>query len=57
MSSNFFTPPQPSPYKGEGVRNLQMIYDCYIITYSCYFVNFIKKQLLGKPKFYRGIII
>jgi len=22
---NFFTPPQPSPYEGEGVRNSQMI--------------------------------
>jgi len=24
-SRKFFTPPQPSPYKGEGVRNSQMI--------------------------------
>jgi hypothetical protein len=24
-SRKFFTPPQPSPYKGEGVKNSQMI--------------------------------
>jgi hypothetical protein len=24
-SHKFFTPPQPSPYQGEGVRNSQMI--------------------------------
>ena len=25
MSRKFFTPPQPSPWKGEGVRNSQMM--------------------------------
>jgi hypothetical protein len=31
MSRNFFTPPQASPYEGEGVRNTQMIEDCYTL--------------------------
>jgi hypothetical protein len=30
-SRKFFTPPQPSPYQGPGVRNSQMIEDCYIL--------------------------
>jgi hypothetical protein len=31
----FFTPPQPSPYQGEGVRNLQIIYDRFVQDAAC----------------------
>ncbi|EGK87314.1 hypothetical protein D0A34_02855 [Microcoleus vaginatus PCC 9802] len=38
MSRKFFTPPQPSPYQGEGVRNLQMIEDCYKVLITDLFL-------------------
>jgi hypothetical protein len=39
MSRKFFTPPQPSPYQGEGVRNSQMIENCYkVLITDIFFV-------------------